>query len=368
MTSINTAETQFINQPDTLKAFCERALKHNWVAIDTEFLREKTYYSQLCLVQIATLDEIACIDPLALNDLAPLEQLLTSPDLLKVMHSGGQDMETLIHTLGSVPTPVFDTQIAAALLGEGEQISYAALVKSLLNIELPKSQTRTNWAKRPLSESQLQYAADDVRYLCDVYLRETDALRALDRLDWALEESARLEKSGDLETQGIGLLRKVKGQHLMPVMARAIIRECALWREQIAQKRDLPRKWILPDKVLLELGETPVTETRDLKRIPSLTSKQISHYGEQLIACIKKVYEQDEAHWLNVLRPNKVTPEQQSEIKKLQKIVEKAARENNISQSLIASRKDLERYVLDGEDILLFSGWRKILVGSLEID
>lgn len=366
MTIKAAADVKFIDDFDGLQAFCKRVEAHAWIAIDTEFLREKTYYSQLCLIQVATLDDIACIDPLTLNELEPLTELFTSPDLLKVLHSGGQDMETLSQTLGSMPTPIFDTQIGAALLDEGEQISYAALVKSMLDIELPKSQTRTNWARRPLSESQLSYAADDVRYLRDVYLKEVAALNALERLDWALDESAKLEQIGSTDTLGAGLLKKVKGQHMMSVMARAVIREIALWRENLAQEKNLPRKWVLPDQLLLDIGSHPVTEKKDLIEIPSITDKQIARYGDQLVGCVKSVYQHDESHWQSLLQRTQVNPAQQVEIKRLQKVVEIAANTHGIAQSLIASRKELERLVLDGAEIPLLSGWRAELVGPIE--
>lgn len=355
----------YIDQTEELIEFCRRATEHSWIAIDTEFLREKTYYSQLCLIQIATQDEIACIDPLSIDDLAPLNALMTNTSVLKVMHSGGQDMETLYQTLGSMPTPVFDTQTAAALLGEGEQISYAGLVKSLLDIELPKSQTRTNWAKRPLTESQLAYAADDVRYLRDVYLKEVASLKVQNRLEWATQESRKLENVALYEPEPSGLLKKVKGQHLLPLIARAVVYELANWRELLAREKNLPRKWIIPDQVLLDLGTQPVTDVAALAEIPSLTEKQITRYGEQLVTCTKSALAYDESHWQSILRRTHITPAQQAEVKRLQKIVEQAATEHNIAQSLIASRKELEHYVLDGADIPVLHGWRLEVVGPL---
>jgi ribonuclease D len=159
-----------------------------WVAMDTEFMREKTYFPQLCLIQLATPDHIACIDPVAIQDIGPLNALLHDPKVLKVFHAASQDLEVLYLLTGKVPVPVFDTQVAASLLGHGEQIGYANLVHAVLQHELDKTQTRTDWLRRPLNAEQLRYARDDVRYLVQIYLRLREELETLGRLGWLQPE------------------------------------------------------------------------------------------------------------------------------------------------------------------------------------
>ena len=164
-------EARYVDTPQALDELCAQLRGSAWITLDTEFIRERTYYPQLCLIQVANESVIACIDPLALPDLAPLEALLADPQVLKVLHAASQDLEIFYHRMGRVPAPLFDTQVAASVLGLGEQIGYGRLVQELLGVELDKSHSRTDWSRRPLEPEQLRYAADDVRYLLQLYPR-----------------------------------------------------------------------------------------------------------------------------------------------------------------------------------------------------
>ena len=186
------ADILYIDTPSGLDAFCTQIKTADWIALDTEFLREKTYYPKLCLLQIATPDTVACIDPIALDDLSPLLEIIFDEDIIKVMHSGRQDMEIFFNIHGRPPSPVFDTQIAALLLGYADQIGYANLVREMLGVELDKLHTRADWSLRPLSADQLQYAADDVVYLADIYQKMIAQLTAMGRLAWLNEDFERL--------------------------------------------------------------------------------------------------------------------------------------------------------------------------------
>lgn len=182
----------YIETADELAVFCGKIAPSAWLALDTEFIREKTYYPQLCLLQISNGTVAACIDPLKLNSLEPLLEIIMNPAIVKIFHAGRQDLEIFHHQWQRVPGPVFDTQLAAALLGLGEQIGYANLVKQLLGVELSKSHTRADWSLRPLQEGQLRYALDDVVYLGRLYTELRTRLAEKDRLNWMTEEFEQL--------------------------------------------------------------------------------------------------------------------------------------------------------------------------------
>lgn len=175
---------QYINTPDQLAKLCEQIKKETWLALDTEFLREKTYYPKFCLLQIATPEWVACVDPIALPKLDVLFEAIYNPAIVKVFHSCRQDLEIFFQWTGQLPSPIFDTQVAAPLLGFQDNPGYAMLVSSLLSVNLNKAHTRADWSKRPLTEAELEYAADDVIYLCQIYQIMVQKLTALGRIDW----------------------------------------------------------------------------------------------------------------------------------------------------------------------------------------
>ncbi len=353
-----------IDTADALQQLCQRLATKQWFAIDTEFLREKTYYPKLCLIQVASDEEIACIDPLAIDDLTHLKTLLANTAVTKVFHSASQDMEALLYTLGQTPTPIFDTQIAAGLLGQGDQTGYAALVEKLLQVQLPKSQTRTDWSRRPLSPEQLRYAADDVRYLRQIYPLQMTQLAQQNRLDWVREDCAMLEDPKKYQPQASTVLRRVKGQHLLPIRQRATIRELALWREQQAEKRNLPRKWVLSDNAVLALAQNPPATADDLRNIDNLPSKTASRHGNELLTIIHDSLSLDDAEIARRIPQKKLTPEETGKVKAVQKILAEIAQAENINPSLIASRKDIEHLIQIGNNIPLMRGWRYELAGK----
>ncbi len=180
----------FVERAEQLHEVCARLAQSEWLTVDTEFLREKTYYPQLCLVQIASANEVACIDPLRVTDLDPLIALFSNPNILKIFHAARQDMEMFWHSQRMLPAPLFDTQVAAPLLGYSEQMGYATLVKERLGIDIDKSETRTDWSRRPLTTSQLDYAAADVRHLAELFPKMRDELNQRGRLEWLAEDFA----------------------------------------------------------------------------------------------------------------------------------------------------------------------------------
>ncbi len=353
-----------INTPNTLRSLCERLSSCEWLTIDTEFMREKTYYSRLCLIQVASENHVACIDPLSIADLSAFFTLLHDRKILKIFHAASQDMEILMQYSGQLPGPVFDSQIAAALLGQGDQIGYAALVDKLLGVGLDKSQTRTNWAKRPLSNAQLKYAADDVRFLRQVFLQQKEALKKLGRLDWLWEESAKLEEEQKYKLLPHALLKRVKGQHRQPQVIRAIIQELAIWRESIAQKKDLPRKWILSDQAILDIAQSDAKTVKEIQSIATLSPGQLKSYAEDLLRQIETGRRIPEDRWPAAQQSGKLPVEQTTRVRDIQERLRAVATENNINATLLASRREIEQWVQTGEKMPLMTGWRHELAGN----
>lgn len=356
-------DIQLIDNEPQLKALCERLSSKPWLALDTEFLREKTYHPKLCLIQVASDDEIACIDPLSIGDLDCFNARLTNPGITKVFHSASQDMETLLHDLGVLPTPLFDTQIAAALLGQGDQISYAGLVEKLLGKHLPKTQTRTDWSRRPLSSEQLTYAADDVRYLRKIYLMQYSELSENGRLAWVKEDCQALVSAEKYQPQPSAVLRRVKGQHQLPVRQRAVIRQLGLWREQQALKKNLPRKWILADDALLEMAQLPIKSEADLNSTSSVPKKTVERHGTELLKIIAQTRALDDKEITKLVPQQKLSPAQTAQLKQIQKKLADIAAENGLKPSILASRKEIEHLIQLDNDIPLMRGWRYELAG-----
>ncbi|MEZ5312501.1 MAG: ribonuclease D [Thermoanaerobaculia bacterium] len=271
------SEPLWIDRPAELAAGVGRWLAARDVALDTEFVFERTYRPRLGLIQIAAGDEIALVDAVRLPDLSPLAALLEAAAVRKIVHSGSGDVPILQRATGAVPRPLFDTQIAAAYAGFGMSLSYAALVRELFAVELPKHETRTDWLRRPLSPAQLRYAAEDVEQLAAAAGELERRLRELGRLDWALEDSAAL---ADLDAEGADpadAWRRVKGIDRLPPEARAVARELASWREREADRLDLARPFLLRDETLLALARRdPATEltAEEIRKLPGFDARR----------------------------------------------------------------------------------------------
>ena len=254
------------------------------VGLDTEFLRERTYRAQLCLVQLSWADGSACVDPLALEDLGPLAQLLTAP-AVKVMHASRQDLEVLLPVAG-LTRPVFDTQIAAGLTGLPAQIGYAELVRRLLGHELAKSHTRTDWSRRPLSAEQLAYALDDVNYLLPLADRLQQELARLGRLAWLEEELQELADAGALSVDPEKAWQRLKGLRDLDPGRLRLARALAAWRERNAIEHDRPRGWILEESVLREIVLQVPRTLEALEAITEMPPGLVKRRGGELLACV----------------------------------------------------------------------------------
>jgi ribonuclease D len=347
-----------------LLAALDRLRSADFVALDTEFMRESTYFPKLCLVQAAAGDACAVLDPLALPDLEPLWQFLGDRQRTKVLHAARQDLEVFATaTRDPVPGPIFDTQIAAALLGYPAQIGYGSLVAERLGHTLAKGHTRTDWTRRPLSPEQLQYAEDDVRYLVPLYLDLRDALQAAQRLDWLYEETRELEQLDLHRTDPDAAWRRLKGLDRLQPQQRATAKLLAQWREAAAIRHDKPRGWILADDALRDIAEQLPASVRDLESIRSLPPGVVRRRGEELMALIERG-RTDAANEAAASNPPRPQPQQLALVTKLMNVARETAQQAKINAELLATRRDVEQLVFARRTEHLLNGWRREIIGE----
>lgn len=357
------ASTPFITSADALAEHLERWRDAPFLALDTEFIREQTYWPQLCLIQVGDGTVPACVDPLAGVDLAPLLDRLEAPGTLSVFHAAGQDLEIFVRLRGRAPGPLFDTQIAAALLGHGEQLGYAGLMEKLVGVQLDKSLARTNWARRPLNAAEIAYAADDVRYLAEVYQRLERELAARGRLEWlredcaALADPARYQPTPELEW------KRLKGLARMEPVAQHVAAKLAAWREQLAEQKDRPRRWILADEAVYALAERrPQTRTQ-LANLGVLPPKSLDRHAEALLALIDEGARVDAPA---LMRDPRAEEAEKARAKRLSERARAIANTLDIPASLLAARADLDALLSAGEhaNVALLRGWRREVAGA----
>lgn len=331
------------------------------IGLDTEFLRERTYRAELCLLQVAGAAEAICVDPLAVKDLGALAGPLTAPGVVKVMHASRQDLEVLLPAVGLV-RPVFDTQIAAALAGFAAQVGYAELVRRLLGIELPKAHTRTDWSCRPLSAEQIEYALDDVRHLIPLKLVLEERLATLGRSAWLAEELAALADASTLATDPEEAWRRIKGLRGLDPGRERLARELAAWRERRAIERNRPRGWILDDAALRELIARVPRSLAALAAITEVPAGVVRHCGPELLACIEAARVPEPPPALEGRqRPD---PVKSALAKKLGAVNQAVATELGIGPEVLATRRDLERLVEGSHAIAALRGWRRAVIGE----
>ncbi|AHK78130.1 ribonuclease D [Ectothiorhodospira haloalkaliphila] len=354
----------FIDQPEALKAFCERLKGVDWFALDTEFIREKTYYPQLCLIQVATPEEVACIDPLNLEDLSPLTHLLFDPNITKVLHAASQDLEIFFHQQGRVPGPIFDTQVAASLLGHGDQVGYGKLIQLVLGVELEKGQSRTDWAQRPLETIQLRYAADDVHYLARAYPLMRQALEDNGRLAWLEDDFQRMQDPRTYQPDPETIWRRLKGINtLRGEQALAVARNLARWREQEAMRLDRPRRWLLQDEVILDLARRKPRDLKTLERVRGLAEQTARRHGDTLLELIREGAQCPSADCPTLPPRTRLEADQEALVDVAMGLLRHLALKNDISPAAIATRRDLEALVSGDPDCSLLQGWRARLAG-----
>ena len=358
----SSAQLQHIaDTADAVTDLAARLARQTSIGLDTEFLRERTYRAELCLIQVSAADDAVCIDPLAVADLGALAGPLTAAGVVKVMHASRQDLEVLLPPVGLV-RPVFDTQIAAALAGFAAQIGYAELTRRLLGIELPKAHTRTDWSRRPLSPEQIEYARDDVRHLVPLKVTLEEQLDKLGRLSWLAEELSGLADARALTTDPEEAWRRLKGLRGLDPSRQRLAQGLAAWRERRATERNRPRGWILDDAVLRELIVRVPRSQAALEAIAEMPAAVVRHCGEELLACIAAANVPDPAPALDARqRPD---PAQSTLVKKLGAVNQAVAAEIGISPEVLATRRDLERLAEGADDIAALRGWRRTVIGE----
>ncbi len=352
-----------IETTEELTRFCEAAKTSPILCLDTEFLREKTYFPQLCLIQVATRKEAATIDPLSKQlDLSPLLELLRDNRILKIMHSARQDLEIFHQDFQTLPSPLFDTQIAGMVCGFGEQVGYGKLVEQALGKLLDKSQQFTDWSRRPLREKQIHYALADVLYLPDLYDALCEQLNSTGRTEWIIEETERLLDVGLYSPNPQDAWRKLKLRLNTPRYL-AIVQALAEWREAYAVKHNIPRGWVLKDDTLLEMAiERPKTaEDMGKLRVPPGRLKREGRM-EALDVLAKAIALQEE----DLPKPVKgKKPPPKTALTDLLKLLLKwRAEEHGVASKLIASAEEMEQLAADDTcDIAALHGWRYQLFG-----
>jgi len=368
---MTSSQIQFIDTPDAVAAFAETLSGAPWIAIDTEFLRERTYRPELCLLQIATGGPdgiVACIDPLAVDNIDPVLDVIYEPTTLKVLHAAGQDLEIFYWLRGEVPQNLFDTQIAAPLMGFAEQIGYGNLVSEVLKIELSKSHSRADWSRRPLPPKQLQYAADDVIYLSQMYPVMRNKLKQLGRLEWLDQEwldmtrAEMYEKPADQMWKRLRHVEKLKGPRL------SIAQQLASWRELTARQENLPRNWLMKDETITDLAKQMPDDLSELKHVRGLSTGTIKHHGQTLVDTINQAKDVAPEKLQIPKRKSKLTPAQDAALDALTAVTRLYANDLQINASILAPRKALEDLLRGDRDGTVTQGWRGKLIGGALCD
>ena len=354
----------YISDQSALEGFVNEATGSSWIAVDTEFERVRTFYPKLCLIQIAIPRHSVCIDPLVDLDLNPLCRLFEDSGTLKIFHSARQDLEVLQHSLSVALSSIFDTQIAAALTGYGDQIGYGHLVKEICDVQLSKAFTRTPWGRRPLTDDEILYAIDDVEYLDDLYTHLLEMLEKTSRTTWLTEECSALV-SRDLSGNDPGAIEKVaKACRKFDRITQSVAHALARWREERARRKDRPREWILATSVIVSLAQIRPKTLSALDRIQDLEAGTIKHQGEQILKAIR-----DGENAAPSFKPFSLSPQQDSETKalgnRLWKRLGELCEAASVPTSLVARRDDIRALAGGCLDLRLMSGWRKEFAGEL---
>ncbi|WP_020558302.1 ribonuclease D [Thiofilum flexile] len=357
----------YIATPAELQTLLIDLSDAQWVVLDTEFIREKTYYPQLCLIQLATEKRLACIDPLAIADLTPLFTWLHQPTLLKIFHAASQDLEIFYHLSKQVPAPVFDTQIAAAVLGLGDQLGYGRLVETLLGVNLDKSQSRTDWSARPLRHEQLEYAIDDVRYLKQIYPLLQQQLKTLQRDQWVFKSFAKLTDPNTYEVDIRGTWKRVKNSQLLKPQQLSVLRELAAWRESEALHKNLPKRWLISDEILVDMARMRIQKIEDFRNIRGLKEETIQQQGSQWLKLIQMGMKLPAEEWPQPTRRRTLDAELALLTDLLMLVVGQQALQYNISPQMLATRPQIEKMLIE-QRTSLSEDWRGSILNDVFAD
>lgn len=355
-----------INAAAELRDYIAQVADAPALFVDTEFLRERTYWPELCLVQVSDGQHAAVIDPLAFDAVEGLRELLSKPDQVKVFHAAGQDLDVLHRHLGLVPAPLYDTQLAASLLGYGEQIGYGALVERTQGVALGKAFTRLDWSKRPLPEGAMDYAVADVVYLAPAHEHLQQELAKLGRSDWLADDFTALADPARFETIAEAAWKKLKGlKRLRPNQQQGAAR-LAIWRERKALDRNLPRKWVAKDDVLLDIARRKPTSLDQLNDIRGLDGKAIARDGQAMLDALNDTETRVAA--LDKKDERILPPEAEPTVDVLMGVLRHLCNHAQISPNAVASKRDMAQLLAGERDIDLAKSWRRKLAGGAVID
>ncbi len=355
----------FIQTHAQLERACENWLKVDAIGLDTEFERTRTYYSRPALVQVFDREHVSLIDPLTIENFAPLAELLQCPDVTKVMHASEGDNEVLEQLTGVIPDPVFDTQLAAAFTGRGYSLGYRRLTQMLLGEDLAKEQTRSDWLKRPLSDAQIAYAALDVVHLLPMYRQLQHELIELGRDAWLREEIDRVQKRRTADRDPGRAYLRIRQTRRLASSELAALRELAAWRELEARDRDLPRQMIAKDTSLLAIAATQPANTEELADIPELSVNAVKRYAQLLLGAIEQARAGDTPPAPNPAMERRHAPW----LKKLKALVKQKADSLNMPVPLLAQARTLESMVAAAAEHRHeipeeLRGWRETVIGT----
>jgi ribonuclease D len=364
-TSEPTASTQLIATTSELAAICSRMAAHPFVTVDTEFLRETTYYPLLCVAQMASPDEAVVVDALAPGiDLAPFYALMADEKVMKVFHAARQDIEIVWHAAKLIPHPIFDTQVAAMVLGYGDSISYDQLVQRITGDALDKSHRFTDWTRRPLSDAQLAYAISDVTHLRDVYLALVEDLKQRGRADWVEDEMSVLTSPDTYRMEPENAWQRLKTRVRKP-KELAVLIEVAAWREREAQSRDVPRARILKDEVIADIAVQAPTTTEKLKHLRSLPKGfERSRWGEAIVSAVARGLDRD-MKTLPLQSRTQPATNGAAVVELLKVLLRMISERHHVAAKVIATVDDLERIAADDNaKVPALGGWRHELFGE----
>lgn len=356
---------EYIDSQDKLDSFIETAKQAKVLAIDTEFLREKTYYPNLCLVQVAADDVVAIIDPFEVDGLESLKPLLLDEGIVKVFHAGSQDLEIIYNELKVLPKPLFDVQIAGSMLGQSFQSGLATLLSAFLGINIKKSDSFTDWTHRPLSDSQINYAIEDVIYLPALYSKMVALLEEKGRISWLDDELSKLTDPDNYKVDPYERFRHLKRGNQLSRRQMAASRAVAAWREEEAMRRNIPRKWVLSDEQVVEVCKREASSVDELFMVrgikKSITLKEARH----IASLIKTALASDESTWPKHDAPSQNEENVDSTLDLMQALLRVRSQECGIAMQVLASSSDMTLLARGhDEESGLLRGWRKEAIGD----
>jgi ribonuclease D len=359
---------EYINDDASLLSLVEQYQQSTLLVLDTEFVRTRTYYAKLGLIQAYDGKTLALIDPVAITDLSPFWQLLTNPKVVKLVHSCSEDLEVFAHYGECQPSPLFDSQIAASLAGFGHGLGYAKLVDACLQVEIDKGESRTDWMKRPLTEAQLQYAANDVFYLYQLYPQLQEKLAASNRIEWLFEEGQRMTEGRLSLPEGDSVYLKVKNAFQLSSQQLAYLKVLAKWRLNKAVSRNLALGFVVKDHALIALAKKQPTTLAELAQLNDLTDQEKRIHGKDLLTVMATADLVNLPEEVDIVA---LKSGYKSAFKEVKNVLTELCERENVALEFVGSKRHIHEFLLwlfnnkTTSTPLLLSGWRGMLIGDL---